>query len=760
MKLHFTNQLQYDFAVQFLNQLQRCAFKVQLEPAQRSAEVENPIVADLLARVDTSDLSCPQGATVLLYSTPKRDYWMIVGKSQRDLSQTLSRVSKFVIPSYAEFSGGFPQLQRFEPSKNRLHQLGSQLYPNGYYKWQSPVEYRQTILERLKLWLVLCAKQWPLPSKEKYSYRDLYALFESALAGANWPEAEEVLRQMRQLHLSTAENLKFLRIQLWAQQQQWQTIWQDDDFELLVRLRKIPRGVRAAMLTAFHHTQLLALEQEKAWEKARAVFRESRGRLGTLLTARLGITQAPVVRVFAYQALFEGDRIGVSQLLALDVDSETAHCLEALENLLPPLPPPPEPAISPLEQAHNALHQHAYDVAIRFANQIERPQEKTLLLIEVAFHSHDLNTATKALSLYDSLSAAEQSALHQKQWRVDRYLESLKQTTASATINPWLKWFEEVEADANESQLSAAAERLERQTDEWSWSAEDVERLYEKLLNLVTDEPLMARPYAKRVLQHLTAHFINDNQFPREDESYNDLYDLLLETLLAEKKVNETNSGMVLRLTEAILRHSPDKCDDFRQALQTWFEKPIPALENHVLEAFELLAEYGLEGWQLGNWYRTWLLHLLNLPTARSRVALEVWLDFGKWNQTGEKLLNKLERQLAALLEQESQTPIATLPAGYRIGIFTLRASSAERAKQLLLKRNPELDIRISLEKAMNSQVKSIAQNSDMAVVVTTCISHAITYGITPYLQNDPVYPASSGSTSIIRAIEEASMGN
>jgi hypothetical protein len=40
-----------------------------------------------------------------------------------------------------------------------------------------------------------------------------------------------------------------------------------------------------------------------------------------------------------------------------------------------------------------------------------------------------------------------------------------------------------------------------------------------------------------------------------------------------------------------------------------------------------------------------------------------------------------------------------------------------------------------------------------MVVVVTTCITHALTYGIGPYLR-EPVYPQSSGSTSILRAIE------
>ena len=77
----------------------------------------------------------------------------------------------------------------------------------------------------------------------------------------------------------------------------------------------------------------------------------------------------------------------------------------------------------------------------------------------------------------------------------------------------------------------------------------------------------------------------------------------------------------------------------------------------------------------------------------------------------------------------------------------------------MLLERNKSLDIRICTEKDFSEQVKAIAQKSDMVVVVTTCLKHAITYGITPYLKGDPVYPISSGSSSILAAIEQRSKG-
>ncbi|MFV9504019.1 MAG: hypothetical protein AB4911_05570 [Oscillochloridaceae bacterium umkhey_bin13] len=56
-------------------------------------------------------------------------------------------------------------------------------------------------------------------------------------------------------------------------------------------------------------------------------------------------------------------------------------------------------------------------------------------------------------------------------------------------------------------------------------------------------------------------------------------------------------------------------------------------------------------------------------------------------------------------------------------------------------------------DKVLTEQARNLAQTADMAVIFTGCVKHALTYGIGPYVR-DPVYPASVGSTSILRAIE------
>jgi hypothetical protein len=136
-----------------------------------------------------------------------------------------------------------------------------------------------------------------------------------------------------------------------------------------------------------------------------------------------------------------------------------------------------------------------------------------------------------------------------------------------------------------------------------------------------------------------------------------------------------------------------------------------------------------------------------------SRLNLESWQLFGEWIQPGTDLLDALRQRLDALGTRKSD-PVATLPSGYKIGIFTLSPARATRVRDALQRRNPNIEVVICDDKVLTEQAKSLAQNADMVVVVTTCVKHALTYGIGPYL-HDPVYPQSSGSTSILHAIED-----
>jgi hypothetical protein len=54
----------------------------------------------------------------------------------------------------------------------------------------------------------------------------------------------------------------------------------------------------------------------------------------------------------------------------------------------------------------------------------------------------------------------------------------------------------------------------------------------------------------------------------------------------------------------------------------------------------------------------------------------------------------------------------------------------------------------------LTNEAKSYALNSDIIILVTTCMSHALTYGIGPYIQGEILYSRSSGETSIVEVLE------
>jgi hypothetical protein len=428
----FANQTQYEFALEFVHSLTAHGFSVSKDPHQLILTTDNVVINQLLNRLIT------RNSTVLPYLGKKHDQWLLVGQDRRNIEETVARIASFIIPSYAEFrdNKGFAQLLPFEPHKNKIHHLGAQLYDIGYYKWESPTIYRQIILDRLGLWLKLEAAEPTLELPPQYTYRDLHQLFTEALTSQKWAAAENVLFEMQSLNLATAENLQFLRIQWLAEQQMWQEIWDYPDFETLARLR-MPRAVRAAMLTASHHINLLPLERAADWAAAFAVFQEIRGRLGALLVGRFGVTQAPVLRIFGYQALLNNDAAALEQLLSEASDSETNRCLNGLKSLLAPVDNTEPLTVDPLQQALFALRANDYDTVVESIKSIEDITTRVLLAIEIAYHSRDDFLVQEARIIYQALSPEQKDALLDNRRYVGLYLDFLQESSADQPKSIW-----------------------------------------------------------------------------------------------------------------------------------------------------------------------------------------------------------------------------------------------------------------------------------------------------------------------------------
>lgn len=702
--------------------------------------------------------------SVLRYRGSDRISWMIVGGEARELERTMERIARFVVPSYAIFAENITRRLRFDPSKvNELHRLGALLYPNGFYRLDSPLKHDNEILERLMLWLRMehDAERGVQHAKESPTYYLLYQQFQEALAAHDWVTAEESIVQVQRLMLTQSENIHFMRLRLLAAQQQWERIWNYPRRPELVTGR-VPREVRAALLTSFYVAHLAQAEDEGNWVQALTIFGNESTALGKLLTMRDNIVHPAVLRVFAYQAVYEGNHAEFTKLRALVDDAETRRVLGALELLLP-RPDPRLATRSAVERVKDALYKGQFDLALASADELTDHVERMSVRVKVASESDDDSFIEAVLTEIENLYP-EDRVLLMDTYHLERKIAELGERLVSRTtrrngeITNWADWLAVALAEPQDLRLEAALDALRANARDLRTAASELEKLHEQLQTvwmIVEGQWRQARwSMLRAAVIAVTTGFLNDPDFPNPAPHFSDLYETLYVLAWEQGDHTDTGNRRLVRLAEARLAHQPHLVETTAAQLLDWFAQPIPKLESLILEVFELLGDYGLQPQRLADLYRRWMPTIVERPTCDLTSVL-VWWDYHRWIQAGDDLVRMLE-QARQRISADTLDPIAELPEGYSIAIFTLQKSSAERAIRLLFERNPKLNVRGYYETHPNEMMKSAARNADKIIIVTSCITHAVTFTIEP-LGGQRIAPCNyRGTDSILRAIENA----
>lgn len=750
-RVEFRDPLRYELAVAVATPL-----GATVDPSDMSVNALGPL-ANLLQLLATETFA------VLPVRHAEHDDWIIAGETRRDHDMALTGVSRFVVPTYAEHEGGTPIHREFDQTEEPIGRLGHAFYPAGYYMLRSPSAHFDRVLARLGCWATLEVARPQFATAREAGYRDLHDEFSAALSAGAWDVAVRQLAEIRRCGLATADNLAFLEVQLLAQQRRWLELWHREDYRDIARLR-MPRSVRDALLAAFHQSELLPLEQAGHWPETLDAFRRLRARLGGLLEGVADTTYGPALRAFAYRELAAGDRGALVELVNRAPDKETRLAIEALVELLPAESftldvTTEKPLLSPEQALRSALMDGHYDEAWRVAEQLDNPAARAQGMLEAAFFSEDLARAEEALLQFWALPQDNQDALLE----VRRYAQiinalsdtiapNVTETPTEVPISDWVAWLSAAAENPDDRRLPQAL-TIVAAADARYWTDERVAELAERLTELAAGGVALTRPHLRDAIRRLRDHFLQDSLFPRDDATYADVYEALYTATLDQGEVNALTALALLRLAEARLRRAPSIITSVAEYLADWLNHPAPALGDVALEAFDLLAAYGAQGPAFGPWLRSWVETILGAPRQPDRAALEDWLAFTEWAQPGNDLLERL-REMIASFDATEDDPISLLPDGCTIGIFTLRLESAVRAGEQIRRRNPSVQVRLCGDTVLTDQARALAQGADFCVVVTTCITHALTYGIMPYVDN-PVYPQSSGSTSIVKAIEE-----
>jgi len=718
------------------------AFMANQIDAEAKALYNNPLVQALFTQLTTQNVS------VLPYFRKDIDVWMIVADHRPKLDSFMRDVSRFMVPTYAMFSEGTPFIRTFDATNN-LGKVGGRLFV-GYYRLESDRKDRQRILTRLNDCLQVLNRANPdnKIALGRESYRTLLDAFQRALTAHQWDEAERLLNQISVECLTSSENTNFLRITWLARQSRWQDIWKHPRFDQLAKLT-VPRQIRADLLTAFHHVNLLALEGDEKWDEVLGRLETYRPKMAMLLMGRFTLNHPAVLRVYAYLAVLDQDRDMLIRIEA-DIPQNDYQTRLIVQVLLARLPKP-ESALSPEEKLKSALLSADYDTAWHFSERLTDPMERLATRIQTAYLSKETALIQIILDEHKQLFLEDQQVLYGRYPKVENWIRTLDEqvNNTKLAIRTWSDWFQYAQHEPDSIVLLSALDQLNETTDMASWTVRDFKALVEPLAEINNDQYRRQSSY-RSAIHHLTNLCITADDFPRHESEAADVYEFLLQ-FIDQDEHTTTNTGLMLKLQEALLSYRPDNWREAYSRFKAWMSNPVPAMQDQVLEALELLANYGAEPASLSVWFRLWAQNIVTSPVADATL-LSVWLSFAHWMQIDD-LVTMLGERIAELRGQ-GVDPLTTLPEKTQIAIFTFDEAVAKRTEKLMLERNAGLDVRICTEKSNNKQVESLARRSDYVIVVTTCISHAIWYAVEPLATNRLVLPRSRGVASILQSLE------
>jgi hypothetical protein len=240
---------------------------------------------------------------------------------------------------------------------------------------------------------------------------------------------------------------------------------------------------------------------------------------------------------------------------------------------------------------------------------------------------------------------------------------------------------------------------------------------------------------------------MQDDYFP--NEKANELYEYTREILCIHGKLNENNTGFLLRLTEGLLILDYTKVHLYWNQVESWFNVyPTDRLSPYVLEALEFFKEYGLSNDLLQPVWTNWVGTLLE--SIVNQTDIQSWIDLGSRISANSLMIDALNEKITS---NRAMDLLEVLP-NMSITIYSLREKPAKRAAQRITERNPNVKVKVCTDSKLTNEAKAYAQNSDLVILVTTCMSHALTFGISPYLEDNLLYARSSGETGIIDALE------
>jgi hypothetical protein len=755
--IHFNNNDKLQFVFSLLCYDKENPFGLVIND-EHNLSCSDDIISIMLERL-TQDKTA-----VFPFRNKNKILYLVLSIDNQKLLRHSDEISSFIVPVYAE-RYSFSSL-KFEPGNNIIGNLGSKLFPHGYINFRSPESLLSEVLQSLRLWTILDDSRPEITEEggEVNAYI-LRSKFHQAIVLQRWEDASDALNLLLEGHYISDENYHFLRIQFLSAQSKWDEIWESQDFTIISGLHPLPKSVRKAMLTSFYRVILSYNEEKGNIKEVITAFEKNINRLGTLINYRTGLKDDIFQRIFAYSAAVERNR---EKLLIIKDEIENIDTISIIEKLLTIVNNEeivePEPEISeyePIERALKYFQEYMYDEAYIEVMECEISVKKVKILLGVATVTEDDKLCKEALDAFGNLYKDDQEVLKKdpvaKGWiKSAQVIISEKQIIVGieVSVTTWEVWFELlISGEMEKNFLADAAHNLISHNQGEYIKSSSIEKLDNMLLDIITSDSITIeqKQLLKNVLPDFAGYILEDSGYPNEHAA--ELYESLLAAIELYSNKNPNTVDFLLRLSEGLILIDIGYCEKIWQGLERWFDfQPNIKISFYTLEGIIMFNEYGIPSIKLINIWNNWVSAIIENFTIETHIQMSSWLEIGERINANFTLLKMLREKLEAV---NIEVDPLSLLAESTIVIFSLREKSAKRAATAIMSRNPKLKLRICTDDSLTEQAKNYASNSDISIIVTACLSHALFYGIMPLLRNPPLYPRSSGETGILQCVED-----
>jgi hypothetical protein len=584
-----------------------------------------------------------------------------------------------------------------------------------------------------------------------------------AIARKDAALADDALDRIRNSGRLSTANMTFATIRVLEVAEQWSQILEMDELWLVLAIPR-PRAVTEALLRSVYWCQVantlpLSASPDDARLQAALTLMSSTvlPPYAGLFRAADGLKAGEALLLFALRAALAGPShvAEVEQLAAqCDADDPALPAILALRQRAQHVSTTEDaaaaeaafaaPAVNAeLRQAHAAAEAHIRDAQAA---------------LEAFGRGPSVETASAALAVLGVLSPAESERL----LTVNRYQTTIRRVQNLLPLGSkelpdgWGPWASALRAQPD---WPGAVDVLDIAAD--SWSIESMlqsGRAQDLAVTLMDARSQGGRGAAARALDYL---------LPATEGGVAQGHDLtvlsthLITVLLADDIVTEADWNFIVGLLACVLEgievaRYREAIDEIRSGL---VDRASPAVIDPALAVLEVLS-----------------FHFAPDPEARddlASVVIGLCERFGHRLHRDQLVILQLscrdiggdhEARVAELLARllsdttGSLSAEATVLNGQSVGIYSLDAAAAQRAKVAIEAAYVGVEVETNAAEVATRGLRRLAQTADFMIVATRAAKHAATLEIDEILRKRgqrPVFPAGKGATSIVRALRE-----